>query len=330
VTNSAFQRNFNWNNIDLLGKPFFELNDQGWDVPRLRVLFEKLLPESSYVKNFELEFDCPSKGKLILNLNAKQLLEHGKKQQKILIFITDITSQKKDSENLSFENKELNSINKDLDTFVYTASHDLKAPVNNLKGLIKALKEEEDTKARNELMDMVDISLEKLNSAISDLAKTGRAKKSQGEASSLIYFEKIVEDVKEFLKNEIQESNAIIIEDFTYAPTLFFSRKNLRSLFQNLISNAIKYRYSDRNTEIQISSAQQEEYILLQITDNSIEIKEEDKAKVFEMDQRLHTHVEDKEVGLGIVARIINNSGGKIEIDSEQGKGNTFKIYFKV
>jgi signal transduction histidine kinase len=58
-------------------------------------------------------------------------------------------------------------------------------------------------------------------------------------------------------------------------------------------------------------------------------IKEQDKVKVFKMFNRLHDHVEGTGVGMAIVSRIVDTSGGKIEIDSEVGKGTTFKVYFK-
>jgi signal transduction histidine kinase len=111
---------------------------------------------------------------------------------------------------------------------------------------------------------------------------------------------------------------------------MYFPRKNIRSILQNLISNAIKYRSPDRDPIIKIRTEKINDYILLQISDNGMGIKEEDKFKVLEMYHRLHGNIEGTGVGLGIVGKIVNNNGGKIEIESELGKGSTFRIYLKV
>jgi signal transduction histidine kinase len=68
---------------------------------------------------------------------------------------------------------------------------------------------------------------------------------------------------------------------------------------------------------------------LLSVTDNGLGMNEENKNKIFGMFKRLHDHVEGSGVGLYIVKRIIDNSGGKIEVESELGKGSTFKVYLK-
>jgi len=105
-----------------------------------------------------------------------------------------------------------------------------------------------------------------------------------------------------------------------------FSRKNLRSIFYNLVSNAIKYRHANRNPIISLRTYHEKEFIVLKIEDNGLGIKEEDYHKLFEMFKRLHSHVEGSGIGLAIVKRIIENYGGKINVSSKLGEGTTFKI----
>ncbi|MFN3405385.1 MAG: PAS domain S-box protein [Cytophagaceae bacterium] len=329
MTNSFFNENYNTENKEIKQRSFFEII-KGMDGPSLRKQFEELLPHAREIKNFEFEYECPRLGKRTLNLNAKQITQEREKQLQILIIINDITLQKQASVNLSSENAELNIINKDLDTFVYTASHDLKAPINNLHGLITSLKEESDEGLRQQLMNMIDLSLEQLKNTVADLAEVGKAQARKGGDISIIAFSQLLEEIKLMLKNEIEESKAVITEDFSRVSSIHFSRKNLRSIMQNLISNALKYRHPDRIPEIFIRTSKVDQYILLEVADNGLGIKESDKSKVFEMYQRLHEHVEGSGVGMSLVARIVNGNGGKIEIQSEEGKGSIFKVFLKV
>jgi signal transduction histidine kinase len=96
------------------------------------------------------------------------------------------------------------------------------------------------------------------------------------------------------------------------------------------LTNAIKYRSPDRAIEINITSVQQDSFILLSFADNGLGIPAEQIEKIFLMFKRVHTHVEGSGIGLYIVKRIIENNGGRIEVESEPGRGTTFNMYFKL
>jgi signal transduction histidine kinase len=98
----------------------------------------------------------------------------------------------------------------------------------------------------------------------------------------------------------------------------------------NLLSNALKYKAPDRKPEIYLCTQRVNNYILFMIKDNGLGIIEEDKEKVLAIYQRLHPNIEGTGMGMNIVKKIIDNNGGKIEIESKVGKGSTFKIYIKV
>jgi PAS domain S-box-containing protein len=235
---------------------------------------------------------------------------------------------------LSTKNKKLDSTIKDLDTFVYTASHDLKAPISNIEALIAALQQELNQEGKKseeiaQIINMIYRSIDKFKLTISDLAAVGKVQAEGADAKSLIYFNDILEDVRLNLKEIINNSGAIFFVDFTNAPTVHFSSKNLRSIMQNLVSNAIKYRSHLRIPEIQIRTKKIDGFILLEVIDNGLGIKKEDKDKVFSMYKRLHSHVEGSGVGMTITKRIIENNGGMIDLESELGKGTNFKVYFK-
>jgi PAS domain S-box-containing protein len=236
------------------------------------------------------------------------------------------------TDKLSETVNELKRLNSDQDTFIYTASHDLKAPLSNMEGLLYALQTElsEEAKAREEvmnLMNMMKTSIGKFRSNIADLAMTAKIdydEKGYNEQS----FKEIIEDVKFSLSDEIAKSKAIFHEELL-EPKIKYSRKNIRSILYNLVSNAIKFRSPERKPEIRIRTEKIENFTLLSIADNGQGIKEEDKKNVFSMYKRLNTNVEGTGVGMAIVARIVDDNGGRIEIDSKLGKGSTFKIYLK-
>lgn len=133
----------------------------------------------------------------------------------------------------------------------------------------------------------------------------------------------------EDIDNLLVEANATLVEDYSKAQEVTFSRKNLRSVLYNLLSNAVKYRAPERRALIRVETYQEEDYIVLSIKDNGLGIKQDDKAKVFIIFKRLHTHVEGTGIGMSIVKRIMDSAGGKIEIESKLNEGTTFKIYFR-
>ncbi|MFN6946784.1 MAG: ATP-binding protein [Cytophagaceae bacterium] len=239
----------------------------------------------------------------------------------------------KKNKKLERTNHELMKLNRELDTFVYSASHDLKAPISNMNSLLSLLESEISEKSKEnpqvqKLTDMMKTCTERLYTNISDLAysaKIDSEKKGYSEQS----FKEILEDIMYSLNDQILTSKAVIQEEIL-EPKIKFSRKNIRSILYNLISNAIKYRSPERNLRVIIRTEKTDEYTLLTVADNGIGIKEEDKKNVFSMYQRLEANqTEGSGVGMAIVAQIVDANGGEIKIDSEPGKGSTFKVYLK-
>lgn len=245
--------------------------------------------------------------------------------------ILDITDQKRFEQTLKSKNEELQKINSDLDNFVYTASHDLKAPIINIEGLIKALSSEyfvenDETK---ELFDMVHQSIESFKTTIHDLADVAKVQAWSLAEEEIIQFREAAEHAKLHIKDLISSFDAEILEDYSKATEISFSGKNLRSIFYNLLSNGIKYSSPERKPRIKVTTQDSGEFILLSFEDNGLGIPKEDHLKVFSMFKRLHDHVEGSGVGMAIVKKIIDNNEGKIEIESEVGRGTVFKIFLR-
>lgn len=236
-----------------------------------------------------------------------------------------------DTHDQILQNEELLRINKDLDNFVYTASHDLKAPISNLEGLVSLIfnftRNKIDQKEIR-IFDMIHTTIGRFKNTIHDLTEITKIQKQVAEDVEMISFRERLEDITVQIQKMIEEADAKIVTDFQ-VEKIQFSKKNLHSILYNLVSNAIKYRSSERRPVIKIRTEEYHEYILLSVKDNGLGIDPKKINKLFTMFRRLHDHVEGTGIGLYIVKRILDNSEGKIEVESHLGEGTTFKAYFK-
>jgi len=236
------------------------------------------------------------------------------------------------TKDLNEKNDILIKINTDLDNFIYTASHDLKAPIANIEGLTTMLDDftSEPSFGNTEvisLIDMIKTSISKLKKTIMDLTEISKVQRMEKDDIASQNLNEIIEDVKVLLFDQIKKSNAEIRLDLDDCPSIEFSKRDIRSIVMNLLSNAIKYR-SERKPVISIKCHKKDNYAILSVSDNGIGIDLK-QAKLFKMFKRFNTETEGAGIGLYIIKRIIDDAGGKIEVESEVGKGSTFSVYFK-
>lgn len=250
-----------------------------------------------------------------------------------LLILNDITD--KINANLKIEDQllELKKINSDLDNFIYTASHDLKAPITNVEGLMNALTRafSEETAAKEQVKKIVGMifqSIDRFKTTLGDLSEIAKLEKAFEGDQQELNIASVVEDVKISISEFISENNATISTNFT-SKTIFFSKKNLKSIIYNLISNAIKYKSPQRPPKIEIACEEDDVHHILIVRDNGLGIPGAKIQTIFEMFKRLHNHVEGSGIGLYIVKRIVENADGKISVESEEGEGTVFRIFLK-
>ncbi|GAA4442278.1 hypothetical protein GCM10023188_41810 [Pontibacter saemangeumensis] len=233
---------------------------------------------------------------------------------------------------LQQRNRELRRSNNDLDNFVYCASHDLKAPVLNIEGLLNVLKEEMPVPNENvnQLLQRLDKSVFQINRAVQDLTEVSGIQQDSnlftiGEAE----LEQVLKEVELNIADTIQRNLATLETDFAAQPVLRINQKDLKSVLYNLLSNALKYKHPSRRPHIKISSGIEENFIFLSVADNGIGIDlRGNEEKLFKLFKRLHDHVEGSGVGLYIVKRIVDNYDGSIAVTSEVEQGTTFTMRF--
>jgi signal transduction histidine kinase len=237
------------------------------------------------------------------------------------------------NEELTEANGQLARVNADLDNFVYTASHDLKAPILNVEGLLKALERQLSGEIRGkeivgQLYEMLYASVARFRKTINDLTEVARIGKESQEDIATIALSDVLTEVRQDLQSQIREAGALIEENLP-CPAVRFSRKNLKSILYNLLGNAVKYRSPDRPPRVRIACREEGAYQVLTVADNGLGMDMRQEHKIFALFKRLHAHVEGTGIGLYIVKRMIENAGGRIEVESQVGVGTTFRVYFR-
>jgi PAS domain S-box-containing protein len=244
----------------------------------------------------------------------------------------DLTEEKKAEDELRQKQEELLRVNQDLYNFIHIASHDLRAPISNIAGLILGLQDMLQDKADPEISDyihLLQVSIDRFKRTIKELTAARKLNQVIGEN----YAEKI--DIPAFF----QETQALLLEgmpgfyhfetDFQ-VPELYFPKSKFRSILYNLLSNAMKYASPDRPCEIQVSTQKAGDYVLLSIKDNGLGIQQANQEQLFKMFKRFHPQVDGTGIGLYTIKSIIDAAGGKITFHSEENKGSEFKVYFKI
>ncbi len=246
---------------------------------------------------------------------------HHIKENFVYVMLRNVTELEQTKNQLELKNKELNQ-------FAYIVSHDLKSPLNTITGFVNLIEtkwaQSLHPKAKEVFSYIVGATqrMEKVITDILDYSGIG-AKKNLGE----IDCKKLLENTVKDLAADIQKANAQI--ELGELPKIKGYETELRMLFQNLISNAIKFRNPSIPPKISIYAEEKDGWTFY-IKDNGIGIAEKDQGKIFSVFQRLHPASEYEGTGIGLAhcKKIVELHKGSIGVESELGKGTTF--YFSI
>lgn len=325
-------------NIDI------QLGIQGVEVPCFFI--QLLLPKEidiNTIDELNMVFDkveaAINKYDVPYVLMEKQLVDPGVHINKDFITSTikkiEIKSQEELFEKLVLSNKNLESslnktkeVNEELETFSYSVSHDLRAPLRHMMGFATLLKkhlasEKEDEKTVRFLGNIIESS-KRMGRLIDDLLSFSRT----GSASMVlkdINLNKIIKDVKSELSKETE--NRIIDWKIHNLPNAVGDYNLIRIVFQNLISNSIKYSSKKSSAEIEVGyTGNKMDDTVYYVRDNGAGFDMKYVDKLFGIFSRLHRTDEFEGTGIGLanVRRIITRHNGKIWAEAEKGKGATF------
>ncbi|WP_149206466.1 PAS domain-containing sensor histidine kinase [Flavobacterium johnsoniae] len=243
----------------------------------------------------------------------------------------DITDEKKLETEKEHLIRELTQNNKDLKQFSYITSHNLRAPLSNLIGLLNLI---EDIPIENEELEEILAGFTKsthlLNETINDLVKVIIIKDNPSMQKEEVSLKEVFENVFSQLSFQIELHKPIIKLKFDKVPLLNTNKAYIESILLNLLTNSIKYKSENRKLKISITAEQIDHQAILTFKDNGIGIDlERNKDKVFGLYQRFHNYPDSKGLGLYLVKSQVETMGGTISIDSEVNKGTTFTITFK-
>ena len=246
----------------------------------------------------------------------------------------DVTDRRQAEQALQVANKRLVRSNGELDTFVYTASHDLKAPITNIEGLVVALREQLPPAAQHDevighLLALIDGAVARFQQTLAhltDISRLGHDQLSEAAEAEVVDLPALVEAVRLDMLPELTAAGATLTVAVDQCPTFRFSAKNLRSILYNLLSNAVKYRAPGRAPQATLRYRLAAGCLVLEVQDNGLGLSEAQQNQVFGLFRRLHTHVEGSGVGLYMVKKIVENVGGTIAVQSEVGVGTTFTV----
>jgi len=247
----------------------------------------------------------------------------------IIGFAVDITERKQADEELKSTMIELKRSNQELKQFAYVASHDLQEPLRMVSSFTQLLERKYKNELDEEALEYINYAVDgakRMQLLINDLLAYSRVNTKGGKLED-VDLEKVLDEVLFNLEILIEENQAVITRD--PLPKICADHRQIVQLFQNLITNGLKYR-SDETPQIIISAQKENKYWLFSIADNGIGMDPQYRERIFQIFSRLHTHdeYEGTGIGLAIAKRIIVRHGGRIWVESELGEGSTF--YFTI
>jgi len=228
-------------------------------------------------------------------------------------------------------NEQLTRTNVDLDTFIYTASHDLKAPIANIEGLLLLLRKQLPAEVGQaglvpKVLGMMQGAIERFQLTIAQLTDLAKLQHAHAQPAEEVDLKAVVEDVRLDLTPRLEEAQGQLSIELNGCDTVSFAPQHLRSLLYNLLSNALKYRHPDRPPVVQFRCYHTPTTTVLEVQDNGLGLSATQQGKLFGMFRRLHDHVPGSGVGLYMVKRIVENAGGVVAVQSEEGVGSTFIV----
>ncbi len=264
--------------------------------------------------------------------------EQKQAEQALQRLTTNLRTARDQAQSLNTElqasNEQLRRTNVDLDNFIYTASHDLKAPITNIEGLAHALHDQLPTtgalaEAVAPLLGMMQDSIERFQRTLDHLSDVTKLQKEHDQPLTQVALGTVVAEVCLDLQPLLRSSGVRLETDVSTCPAVAFSPKNLRSVVYNLLSNALKYRDPARPLHVSLSCHPEGNYLIFKVQDNGLGLDASQQAELFTMFRRFHVGVEGSGIGLYMVKKIVENSGGKLLVESTPGVGSVFSVYFR-
>jgi PAS domain S-box-containing protein len=318
----SFEKIFQIPRSEIMGTQVF---DYYFNKKNKELLLNKLHTEG-HISDFDVLLYDASGNSLYFSINAHLLYDKEGIPINIEGTLRNINERRQMQDEMISKNRKLEFQNTELEQFAYIASHDLQEPLITVSHCSELLEEElagkldEDQQHYLTFIRSSTSRMQLLVKGLLDYSRIGKERKK-----TIIDCNTIISDVILDMKSSIDECNAII--EYDDLPTIEANATEMRQLFQNLISNALKFRKKETNPKIKITAVMEEKKWVFSVTDNGIGIKKEDFEKVFVIFKRLHNRNEYQGTGIGLshCKKIIEHHNGRIWVESKYNEGSTFK-----
>jgi PAS domain S-box-containing protein len=285
----------------------------------------QLLNELRYLDNQEVLIERKDHAPFWALLSAATVIDAG---GTVCFDITLISleEQKLSERKLNKKIEELNTANKRLDHFVYGATHDLKAPLASLAGLIHILRREDDPAQKELFMQMMDKSINRLNEFIKEIVDYSR-NANQEVRRETVDFQSLIEEIFESMAHMENASKIRQIIRVEQTDTFLSDNHRIRVVLSNLVSNAFKYSSSHRrDSYIEVNVKVENQKAIVQVRDNGLGIGKNHIEKIFDMFFRASEGQGGTGLGLYIVKETLDKLHGSVHVVSELGKGTCFVV----
>ncbi|MGQ7946176.1 PAS domain S-box protein [Flavobacterium sp. WC2509] len=291
----------------------------------------KKLKEEGQVRDSDIRFVDGNGNIVFFSVNARLIYDENGRPIYIEKSMRNVNDRIAFQKEMLAKNRTLEFQNTELEQFAYIASHDLQEPLITVIHCIQMLQEEiggnldEDQKQYLQFINSSTSRMQILVKGLLDYSRIGKERKT-----SKINCNEIVANVLADMNVSLTESNADV--KYENLPVIEGNTTEMRQLFQNMISNANKFRKKDQQPKIKITAVKEENNWLFSIQDNGIGIEAEDMNKVFVIFKRLNNRSEYHGTGIGLshCKKIIEQHKGKIWVESKVNEGSTFKWTFPV
>ncbi len=216
---------------------------------------------------------------------------------------------------------ELEAKNRELESFVYTVSHDLKAPLVSMNGFSSALKKEYENQLGEKgkhYLERIQANVAQMDSLIASLLELSRIGQVVGPTEG-IDVAALLREIRDALAIRLKEAGAKFVVQEPL-PTVRADRSRIRQVFVNLIDNAVKFKSAERALRIEVGCRQQSGFHRFHVTDNGIGIPHQYQDQIFAPFQKLHSEIEGVGIGLALVKKIVEHHGGRVWLESPSAK----------
>jgi len=313
--NKVFLQKMGYTKSQILKMNIFNLFHQE-SKEKVKLAFQ-LFKDEGEIHQAELSLISKRKKKIDILLNLKAIRDDKDKIKVGSAIARDVS--------------ELKEVITDLEELTYVTTHDLKAPLNNISMFLNLLKEDVDISdnSTKEAISWIEKNVNKAELTLKNLLSVTKARSLVLEDMSLVNLEEAISEAKDNLDINILK-NCKITYDLSKCNAINFSRMHLVSMIQNLIDNAIKYSKPDIKPEIHIETTFNNSFYCIAVKDNGIGIDlREHKDRVFGLFKRANDDTKGSGLALYIIKKVLEKTGGKIEVESKLGEGSTFYLYFK-